>query len=131
MSLPAGLPVSALPLVAEEAEAVDAQPHAFSGMLRAAEIDALEDAGPPPAMVPVAMDGDVMKQLILIERAGGLTVPEAKIAARIALSFCATGLQAPQPSHLPASTHEKLVELIDGLAATLDPKLAHSRRRLH
>ncbi len=93
-------------------------------MLRAAEIDALEDAGPAPATVSVAMDSDVLKQLVLVERAGGLTVPEAKIAARAVLSLCAVGLQAPQPSHLPAAPHEKLVELIDGLTASLDARPA-------
>ena len=124
VSLPANLPVPAMPSAAEDAEAADAQPHAFSGMLRAAEIDALEDARPAPATVAVAVDSDVLKQLVLVERAGGLTVPEAKIAARAALSLCATGLQAPQPSHLPAAPHEKLVELIDGLAAALEPQPA-------
>jgi len=122
MSLPGDLSISTLPLMAEDAASLDAQPHAFSGMLRAAEIDALGDTSPPPAMAAVAVDGDVMKHLVLIERAGGLTVPEAKIAARDALSIYATGIQAPQPSHLPAIPHEKLVELIEGLADALEPQ---------
>lgn len=120
-SLPGDLPVSALPFMAEDAATLDAQPHAFSGMLRAVEIDALEDPSPPPAMVTVAVDGDVMKHLVLIERAGGLTVPEAKIAVRDALSLYAAGVRAPQPSHLPTIPHERLVELIEGLADTLEP----------
>jgi len=124
VSLPDDLPVSALPLAAEDAEVVDALPHAFSGMLRAAEIDALEDASPPSVVLPIAVDSDVLKQLVLVERAGGLTVPEAKIAARAALSLYATGLRAPQPTHLPAVPHEKLVELIDGLTAAIEPRPA-------
>ena len=121
MSLPDDLPVPAMPSAAEDAEAVDAKPHAFSGMLRAAEINALEDASPAPATVSVAVDSDVLKHLVLVERAGGLTVPEAKIAARAALSLYGAGMQAPQPFHLPAAPHEKLVGLIDGLTATLEP----------
>jgi len=124
MSLPANLPVSALPSAAEGAAALDAQPHAFSGMLRAAEINALKDASTPPAMVAVAVDNEVMKRLVLVERAGGLTIPEAKIAARAALSIYAAGMQPPQPTHLPTIPHEKLVELIGGLAGAfeaLDP----------
>jgi len=124
VSLPADLPVSALPSAVEDAEALDAKSHAFSGMLRAAEIDTLEDASPAPAMVTVAVDSEVMKQLVLVERAGGLTVPEAKIAARAALSIYATGMRAPQPSHMPAVPHEKLVEMIDGLTAALEPQPA-------
>ena len=124
VSLPADLPVSALPSAAEDAEALDAKPHAFSGMLRAAEIDALEDANPSPAMVAVTVDSEVMKQLVLVERAGGLTVPEAKIAARAALSIYATGMQAPQPSHLPTIPHEKLVEMIEELASAVEPQTA-------
>ena len=123
-SLPDDLPVPAMPSAAEDAEAVDAKPHAFSGMLRAAEIDALKDATPAPAAVSVAVDSEMLKQLVLVERAGGLTVPEAKIAVRAALSLYATGIQAPQPSHLPAPPHEKLVELIDGLTAALEPPMA-------
>jgi len=110
--------------MAEDAASLDAQPHAFSGMLRAAEIDALGDTSPPTAMVTVAVDGDMMKHLVLIERAGGLTMPEAKIAARAALSIYATGMQAPQPSHLPTVPHEKIVEMINGLAVALDPQPA-------
>ena len=124
VSLPADLPVSALPLAAEEAAALDAKSHAFSGMLWAAEIDAMESAGTAPAGVAVTVDSEVLKQLVLIERTGGLTVPEAKIAARAALSLYATGLQAPQPSYLPAVPHEKIVEMVDGLTATLGPASA-------
>ena len=74
--------------------------------------------------VAVAVDSEVMKQLVLVERAGGLTVPEAKIAARAALSLYAIGMQAPQPSHLPTIPHEKVVEMIEGLANTLEPQSA-------
>ncbi len=83
---------------------------------------ALEDTSPPPAMVAVAVDSDAMQQLVLIERAGGLTVPEAKIAGRAALSIYAAGVRAPQPSHLPTIPHERLVELIEGLADALEPQ---------
>ena len=124
VSLPADLPVSDLPSAAEDAAALDAKPHAFSGMLRAAEIDALEDASTPPAMVAVAVDSEVMKQLVLVERAGGLTVPEAKGAARAAVSLYATGMQAPQPSHLPTIPHERLVEMIEELASAVEPQTA-------
>jgi len=61
VSLPDDLPVPTLPSAVEDAEAVDARPHAFSSMLRAAEIDALEDASPPPAIAPIAMDSDMLK----------------------------------------------------------------------
>jgi len=95
--------------------------HAFSDMLRQAarERDVPLATFADPGMVAPA-DGELAQALVLIERAGGRTVRQAKLAVRQLLAERDRVLREPVITKLPPITPEKLAGVIKDLVATLE-----------
>ena len=120
LSLPSDLPAAPpAPPPAEAGGEPKAPPaHALTATLQAVSAGTGQDgeAGTAEAGPVRAADRDLVKTLVAIERAGGLTIAGAQIAARDALALRDAAIRPPEHMRLPAVPVEHLAELVEALA---------------
>jgi len=134
---------AATPGTAEAEGAAGTEPGSRSGMAPAPEDHAVSDMLRQAARerdVPVATftdpgtvapaDRELADALVLIERAGGQIVRQAKLAVRQLLAERDRVLREPVAMRLPPITPEKLAGVIRSLATTLEQGLATASEAL-